>query len=183
MESPALTINSLSANDEDAFKIRTFITRLARDPAFKVSVPAPWLALQLSLRVLGDPVISYEQCAHIASNCGIHCDNELKEALWFLHTKLGVIRYFHQIPELQDIVICDPQIIFSKINDLIIHTFTFERIHDAYVSETFRKKGIFPANTLDQISQPSNKLFTNSKIISLLKHTNIMLQYIMPMAQ
>ena len=170
---PALTINNLSANDEDAFKIRTFITRLACDPAFKVSVPAPWLALQLSLRVLGDPVISYEQCAHIASNCEILCDNELKEALWFLHTKLGVIRYFHQIPELQDIVICDPQIIFSKINDLIIHTFTFERIHDAYVSETFRKKGIFPANTLDQISQPSNKLFTNSKIISLLKHMNI----------
>ena len=61
-------------------------------PRLKVSVPAPWWALQLSLRVLGDPVISYEQCAHIASNCGIHCDNELKEALWFPHTKLGVIR-------------------------------------------------------------------------------------------
>lgn len=173
LESPALTINNLSANDEDTFKVRTSITRLAQDPVFKVSVPAPWLALQLSLRVLDDPVISYEQCAHIANDCGILSDDELKEALWFLHTKLGVIRYFHQIPELQDIIICDPQIIFNKINDLIIHTFTFEKIQDAYVSETFRKKGIFPANVLDKISQPSNKLFTNSKIISLLKHMNI----------
>jgi hypothetical protein len=122
---------------------------------------------------LDDPVISYEQCAHIANDCGIHSDEELKEALWFLHTKLGVIRYFHQIPELQDIIICDPQIIFSKINDLIIHTFTFERIQDAYVSETFRKNGIFPADLIDKLSQPSDKIFTNSKLISLLKHMNV----------
>ena len=86
---------------------------------------------------------------------------------------MGVIRYFHQIPELQDIVICDPQIIFSKINNLVIHTFTFERIRDAHMAETFQKKGIFPANILDQVSQPSNKLFTNSKLISLLKYMNV----------
>ena len=173
LENPALTINNLSTDNEDAFLIRKFIARLACDPAFKVSVPTPWLALQLSLRALDDPVISYEQCTLISNNCGIHSDDELMEALWFLHTKLGVIRYFHQIPELRDIVVCDPQIIFSKINNLIINTFTFERTQDAYVSETFRKKGIFPANILGKISQPSDKLFTNSKLICLLKHMNI----------
>ena len=172
-ENPALTIINLSTDKEDTFFIRNFIARLACDPAFKVSIPAPWLALQLSLRTLDDSVISYEQCAHIASDCGIHNGEELKEALWFLHTRMGVIRYFHQIPELQDIVIRDPQIIFSKINELIIHTFTFERIRDAYVSETFREKGIFPADILDKIPQPSDKLFTNSKLISLLKHMNV----------
>ena len=138
LENPALTIDSLSTDNEDAVFIHKFIAKLDRDPAFKVSVPTPWLALQLSLRALDEPVISNEQCAHIANDCGIHSDDELKEALWFLHTKLGVIRYFHQIPELQDIVICDPQIIFSKISNLIIHTFTFERIHDAHVAETRR---------------------------------------------
>ena len=173
LENPALTINSLSANDEDATMIRKFITRLASDPAFKVSVPVPWLALQLSLRLVDDQIISYKQCSHIAIDCGIYSDDELKEALWFLHTKLGVIRYFHQIPELQDIVICDPQIIFSKINNLIIHSFTFERTHNAYMSETFQKNGIFPANIFDKVSQPTNKLLTNSKTISLLKHMNI----------
>ena len=153
--------------------IRKFIARLECDQAFKVSVPAPWLALQLSLRALDDPVMTYEQCAIISNNCGIHNDDELKEALWFLHTKLGVIRYFHQIPELQDIVICDPQIIFSKISNLIIHTFTFKRIQDTYVSETFQNKGIFPANIFDKICHPSDKFFTNSKLISLLKQMNV----------
>ena len=48
------------------FLIRKFIARLECDPAFKVSVPAPWLALQLSLRALDDPVMTYEQCAIIS---------------------------------------------------------------------------------------------------------------------
>ena len=169
---PALTINSLSGNEEDATNIRHFIENLARDPAFKISVPASWLALLLSLRVVETSVLSYEECLHIAKDCGVHGD-ELKEALWFLHTKLGIVRYFNEIPELQDIVILDPQIIFSKITDLITRTFTFQEIEDACISERFQKQGIFPASTVDEISRTSNDLLTCSKITALLKHLNI----------
>ena len=173
LDEPALTVNSLAANDEDISKIRLFIERLASDPAFKVSVPAPWLALMLSLRQVESPVISYEDCQNIASDCSIYGDEELQEALWFLHTKLGVLRYFHQIPELKEIVICDPQIIFNKINNLITQSFSFERTQDACMTERFLKEGIFPANVIDEISLPHDHLLTSSRIAILLKHMNI----------
>jgi hypothetical protein len=70
---------------------------------------------------------------------------------------LGVIRYFGEIPELSDIVICDPQLIFDKITALISRTFTFEETRDAYASKEFREKGIFPARIIDEISSHSNE--------------------------
>ena len=171
---PALTINSCSDNEEDASKIRQFVEKIIeKDPAFKVSVPAAWLALSLSLRLLESSVISFDDCRAFASDCAIDTDEEIKEALWFLHTKLGVIRYFHQIPELSDIVICDPQVLFDKITSLITRTFTFEETQDAYTSVEFQQKGIFPARVIDEISGGSNNLLTTSKLITLLKHLRI----------
>ena len=171
---PALMINSRSDNEEDASKIRQFVEKIIdKDPAFKVSVPAAWLALSLSLRLLESSVISFDDCRNFASDCAIDTDEEIKEALWFLHTKLGVIRYFHQIPELSDIVICDPQVLFDKITSLITRTFTFEETQDAYTSEEFQQKGIFPARVIDEISGGSNNLLTMSKLITLLKHLRI----------
>ena len=171
---PALTINSRSDNEEDASKIRQFVEKIIeKDPAFKVSVPAAWLALSLSLRLLESSVISFDDCRTFASDCAIDTDEEIKEALWFLHMKLGVIRYFHQIPELSDIVICDPQVLFDKITSLITRTFTFEETQDAYTSEEFQQKGIFPARVIDEISVGSNNLLTTSKLITLLKHLRI----------
>ena len=125
---PALTIDNLSNDKQDASKICQLVEEITSDPSFTVSVPAPWLALLLSLRLVESAVVSYEDCSSMANDCGIHGDEEIKEALWFLHTKLGVIRYFHQIPELRDVVICDPQVIFDKITDLITRTFTFEPV-------------------------------------------------------
>ena len=171
---PALIINSRSDNEEDASKIRQFVEKIIdKDPAFKVSVPAAWLALSISVRLLESSVISFDDCRTFASDCAIDTDEELKEALWFLHTKLGMIRYFHQIPELSDIVICDPQVLFDKITSLITRTFTFEETQDAYTSEEFQQKGIFPARVIDEISGGSNNLLTTSKLITLLKHLRI----------
>ena len=171
LEEPALTINNLSVEEDGIVKIRKFIERLARDQDFHISVPAPWLALLLSLRQT-EPVISYKDCCQIANDCGINSD-ELKEALWFLHYKLGVLRYFNDIPELTDIVICDPQVIFSQITNLITQTFTFESTQNPHVTEQFKRNGIFSVDVIEEISHPSQTLFTNHKLILLLKHLNI----------
>ena len=172
-DDPALTINSLSNDEGDAYTIRHLVEDIASKPAFTVSVPAPWLALLLSFRCVESSVVSYEDCLHMAKDCGIHDDEELKEALWFLHTKLGVIRYFHEIPELSDIVICDPQVIFDKITRLITCTFTFEKTRDPHASEEFKKKGIFSARILDELSSCSDEPLSGSKLVTLLKHLRI----------
>ena len=118
-------------------------------------------------------MISYDDCLSMAKDCGIHDDDELKEALWFLHTKLGVIRYFNEIPELRNIVICDPQIIFDKITALISRTFTFEETRDVYASKEFREKGIFPVRIIDEISSRSNEPLSRKQLVILLKHLRI----------
>ena len=173
LDEPALTINNLSSDEGDAGKVRHLVEDIASRPTFTVSVPASWLALLLSFRCVKSSVVSYEDCLHMAKDCGVHDDEELKEALWFLHTKLGVIRYFHEIPELSDIVICDPQIIFDKITSLITSTFTFEKTRDAYASEEFEKKGIFSARILDELSGHSDEPLSRSKLVTLLKHLRI----------
>ena len=80
-------------------------------------VPLPWLVSSLAFRLLQVPVISYEQCTSIADECGIDTSDELKEALWFLHHKVGFIRYFESVPELCGVVILDPQLLFDKIRN------------------------------------------------------------------
>ena len=170
---PALTINNLSEDETDAANIRHIVEEVARDPAFTISVPAPWLALLLSLRHIESSVISYDDCLSMAKDCGIDGDEELKEALWFLHTKLGVIRYFGEIPEIQNIVICDPQVIFDKITALISRTFTFEEIRDVYTSKEFREKGIFPARIIHEISNRSNEALSRNQLVILLNHLRV----------
>ena len=171
---PAFTINNLSDDDKDVSNIRQRVEKIiAEDPSFKVSVPAPWLALSLSLRLVESSVISYESCCTIANDCGIDDEEEIKEALWFLHNKLGVIRYFDQVPELRDIVVCDPQVIFDILTNLITRTFTFEETQDACASEEFQQKGIFPSRMIDKISSHLNEPLTGPKVIILLKHLRV----------
>ena len=64
----------------------------------------------------------------IAGECGIDIPEEVKEALWFLHHKVGFIHCLESVPELCDMVILDPQLLFDRIPELISRTFTFEQV-------------------------------------------------------
>ena len=173
-DEPVVTVDNLSPNSGDPQKVREMVERIARHPSFRISIPTPWLLLSLALKLLGSDhqVISYEQCLSIANECGIETEEELNEALWFLHTKLGVLRYFRSIPELKDIVIRDPQVIFDKITELMSHSFTFETT-DQFVEDLFQQKGIFPARVIEELTTMSSELLTPDKLVKLLEHLHI----------
>ena len=122
MDEPAITIDNLQPEGQDMQKVCGIIQRIANDPVFQIPVPFPTLILSLLLRRLTEPIISYQQCQSIAAQCGITERKHLDEALNFLHTKLGVVRHFQKIPELREIVIQDPQILFDN---LVSNIFTF----------------------------------------------------------
>ena len=172
MAEPAITVDNLHPEGQDIQKVRDIIQRIANDPAFQIAVPYPSLVLSLMLRRLTDPVITYQQCQSIAAQCGITRRQHLDDTLHFLHTKLGVVRYFVNIPELREIVIRDPQILFDKISNLISNTFTFEHAHPSTV-ETFQHKGIFSLNEIERLTTGSNKLLTTPKLLTLLEHLHI----------
>ena len=171
---PVFTVNNISSDGRDTDKIRKIVERIAKHTSFHIEVPLPWLVSSLAFRLLQVPVISYEQCASIASECGIDTPDELKEALWFLHHKVGFIRYFDSVPELRDVVILDPQLLFDKITELISSTFTFDPVLvGAYDDEQFRKTGMFSLCTIKELTARSPEYLNSTKLIKLLEHLHI----------
>ena len=169
-----LAVNNLSYDDSGIQQVREAVERLESRGSFKVTAPPSWLIFSLTIRQHKDRVLSYEQCFEVARQCGITSHEELNEALWFLHTKVGLIRHFQGdgLEDLQKIVIQDPQVLFDRITDLVVETFTFDKA-DPVVREDFKKKGIFPFSTFEKISASSDHLLTPSRLVKLLEHLHI----------
>ena len=145
-DEPVVTVDNLDPEGKDINKVRAMIEKIAEDPAFQISVPFPMLVLKTP--------------------------QELNTALWFLHTRLGVVRYFPHISELSDIVIRDPQIIFDRITDLIASTFTFEAT-GRHREQQFQQTGIFTLSEIEKLNAQSNELFTPARLIKLLEYLHI----------
>ena len=170
------TVNNLAEDDSDFALIRSRVSAVAKRIKYQMSIPTHWLVFSLVIRNLTGRVISYSECLKVAQQCGIDSEEELNDALWFLHTKMGVIRHFPH-GDLSNIVITDPQLLFDKITELILKTFTFENA-GKLLSDEFKKKGIFNSEDFEQISATSDSLLTHSRFIELLKHLRIVAPFL-----
>ncbi len=134
------TVDNFSQSDSDFKHIRAAVQRVIKRNKFQMTSPTHWLIFSLALRKLKDRVISYDICLEIAKQCGL-ADDELDEALHFIHSKMGLIRYF-PYEHIKGLVFIDPQFLFDKVTELIVSTFTFEKV-GLYEMEQFKHKGIF----------------------------------------
>ena len=185
-----IAVNNLSESEEDVQQIRAAVERIGkRGDDYRVKTPFSWLMFSNIMQQMKSPVLKYEQCYSVAQQCGIDTHQELNNALRFLHENVGVVRYYHDVSELQGFVIKDPQYVFDIITDLIVSTFTFEHA-DPVVHEQFTKKGIFPLNVFEKLAGLT-ELLPPSKLVTLLQHLNILAllkndgaspQYFMPCA-
>ena len=64
------------------------------------------------------------------------------EALWFLHHCVGTLMHFPDIEELKDIVICDPQVVFDGVTDLILNSFKLKQVNKV-ACDKFKETGQF----------------------------------------
>ena len=169
-----LAVNNLSHDGSDVQLVRTAVERVGSQGDFKITAPPSWLIFSLTIRQRKEHVLSYEGCFEIARQCGIETREELNEALWFLHTKVGLIRYFQGegLEDIQKIVITDPQVLFDVNTDLVVETFTFDKV-DPAIRECFKKKGIFPFTTFERISGSSDQLLTPARLVKILEHLHI----------
>ena len=140
-----------------------------------ISLPASWLLFDLFLRRSGTRIVSYQECVEIGRKFSIDSEEELKEVLWFLHHQTGVLMYYPEVPELEDIVICDIQVIFDSITLLIVYTFTFEKVNKA-LEEKFRQKGMFSESDIRKASSSTDVegLIPLSKLVKLLEYVHIL---------
>ena len=171
-----VAVNNMSTDDTHFRCVQTIVERIADRDIFRVSLPTTWLIFSLVIRRLKRPIITYAECFTIALQYGIDSKEELNAALWFLNTKVGLVRHFRGkgLEDLQDIVIVDPQILFTKITRLIVNTFTVSNV-TANVCDEFKSKGIFPHSVLERMSSEDidYQLLTVNRFVKLLEHLHI----------
>ena len=154
------TVSNLSNDDEQFQKIRTAVQRTVEGKEFTIECPSSWLILSLILRAKhkSDQVLSFDKCFSIAQECGITDRKELNQALSFIHSRLGLVRYFNT-KDLNTLVVIDPQILFDKITDLIVNTFTSDNVNvkvKIKEMEDFHQRGIIPVAVMQEISDNSS---------------------------
>ena len=89
-------------------------------------LPPSWYMFSIVLRrmkIIGHSVLRYSHCQQIASKLYIK-ETQLQSLLSRLHKILGIVMYFPEIHELEDIVICDPSVVYRGISELIFNSFT-----------------------------------------------------------
>ena len=172
-EEPVIVVNNHSDDDADFQKIRSKIEKIAKLGSYRVSTPAPWFVLGLALRNSPESVVSMEKCLSVALECGLSDEEEVREALWFLHTKLGLLRYFGEIEELSSIVICDPQLLFDKVTNLLTSSFTFAETGDVYGEERFKNVGLVSKSLIEKILAADDSILSCRQLLLLLEHLDI----------
>ena len=107
-----------------------------------------------------------------AQQCGIETTEELDDALWFLHHRVGLLRHFSDFPELENLVILSPQYIFDKVTELVVSTFTFEKTQRS-IHTDFRDKGIFPFDTFEKLTSSEGEFIRPKQLICLLERLHV----------
>ena len=168
-----LPINTYSQNDVK--KVKEMINRSIATRRYTLSMPV--LALHFSIEKLGKSVMTFSEFKSLAQDCNIHYEEKFYQLLLrSLRDVLGSIQYFDSVPELKDIVITDPQILFDLVNELIVCTFTFKNLRTVgsrHQTERFRSSGRFKRQSLKRCEVVKNGLLTEDQVISILQHLNI----------
>jgi hypothetical protein len=120
---------------------------------FTVRCPSSWLIFSLILREKhkSSRVLRLKDCFEIAQECEISNQEELTIALSFIHSRLGLVRYF-DVDELSSLVVVDSQILVDKITDLVVETF-----NASHKEIEVRQKGVISVAVMKRISEGSSK--------------------------
>ena len=111
----------------------------------KYRIPASWLMFSIFLRKMHKDVITIEQCQQIAKRLHIP-PNHTKDVLWYLQHHIGILMYYRkdEVEGLEkDVIICQPQVIFTSVSQLILNAFLPERSPNDLVRKKFWEQGQF----------------------------------------
>ena len=166
-------VDNTSKGDEDFKAIRSQVHSLisSRDE-FTIEYPITYLLFCLELQNLKRSVLSFEECENMAAKYGIVGD-QVSHLLQFLHLRIGVIQY-HDVDGLRHIVVKEPQVLFNKVTDLIIRTFSGRTLRTKEQRDF--QKGILTASVLKSVIGEADS-FTCQDFLKLLVHLRIITPY------
>ena len=167
------SLDNMNGDESEMSEIRSDVEEIVKKHFSATPIPAAWLMFRIVLHLLRKPVLSLAQCRTIARKLSMR--TSVEEALWFFHHNIGNLMYYSDIPSMQDTVICDPQVIFDSVSELIINRFRHgNRSLSSYEVDDFYQKGQFSLAQIDDITE--NQRSGHLKLVQmvdLLKDLNI----------
>ena len=171
-----IPINNHSGDEEEIKQLQKFIREVIDDRFRPVELPSSWLFFHLLLRhrYENSPgVRTLADCRALAKGCGLD-EDDVPQVLRYIHRCLGTILFYQEVQGLNELVICDPNVLFESIYQLVAVSFGGDKAQHTFTAEV-RKTGEIPVRLLERIgTQPSSSLITNEHIFELLKHFGIL---------
>ena len=169
-------VNNYSGEEEEIHQLQAFLREVIDNRFSTIELPSSWLFFHLLLRhhYENSPgVCTLSECQELAKGCHLD-EKDVPQVLRYIHQYLGTVLFYEEVPGLNKLVICDPNVLFESIYHLVAVSFGGSRPHHTSAA-TVRKTGEIPSKVLERISsQPSSSLLTNEHIIELLKHFKIL---------
>ena len=163
-------VDNMTGSEDEVKKIQKRLEDLILHEFSELPIPASWLMFGLFLRRMGKHTISLSQCEEIGRR--LHM-KDVREAIWFLHHCIGVLMHYPDVEELKDVVICDPQIVFDSVTELILNTFEFELVGKAAFAK-FKQAGQFRFSDIKKLSKNlKSGILSLPQLVKLLEHRNI----------
>ncbi len=168
-------VDNMNGGEEELRKVHRRLERVIQQ-MYKLDnkwkIPASWLMFSIFIRKMNKRTLSLSQCREIGRRLNVRDTNG---ALWFLHHCVGILMHFSDIPEIKDIVICDPQVVFDSVTVLIMDSFTFDNMEER--AEKFKQTGQFKYKDIENIAiDPKKDSLSPQQLVGLLEHLNIIAQ-------
>ena len=172
-------VNNYSGDEEEIKQLQAFLRQVIDNRFGSVELPSSWLFFHLMLRHRYENstgVCTLAECRALAKGCGLD-EKDVPQVLRYIHQSLGTILYYEEVQGLNELVICDPNVLFKSIFHLVAVSFGGDEAQHTLTAE-IRKTGEISERVLKRIgTQPSCSLLTNEHIIELLKHFKILTEF------
>ena len=173
-------VNNQTGSEHEIHRYRKLIQEIIERSFQKYDIPTSWLGLSICLKILASKretyKVSFDDCVELGEHFKMN-RKEVQIALKFLHKYVGLVMYFPNDKNLQNLVICNPQVVFSSISELTFSVYdSSSRKNQPTAANSkqmkFEQTGIF--NPLE-VSYPkeSSKIMSIHDLVSLLVHLNI----------
>ena len=163
-------IDNMTGDEEELKKVCERLEQVIEQEFDYFPIPGSWLMFSIFLCKMGKRTLSLLQCQEIADRLKV---KNTDEALWFLHHCVGTLMYFPDIEELKDVVICDPQLVFDSVTDLILNSFKFGLVRKL-ACDKFNNAGMFRFKDIQKITRDSKSdSLPLPKLVKLLEYLNI----------
>ena len=171
-----VTLDNTSNDQGDIESLRTLILRIVNEQFRydqKDGVPTGWMLLHLILRHKYQEKgwCTMAECIATAASCGI-TENELPLVLKYIHKNYGTILYYPDV--LEDIVICDPDVILSPLKSAFEFVFACKFVTKGAVTKRIRSTGEISHDDLEYCFKKDGVSLPTPDVIALFKHCHIL---------